>query len=64
MSFIGEDGYCHIMNANPKKYDDYLVKTEEGTYEFAHYNVDGWHIQGDNKGATVRLWSNIPTTNQ
>jgi hypothetical protein len=64
MSFIGEDGYCNVMNENPKKFNDYLVKTEEGTYEFAHFNCDGWTILGDNKGATVRLWIPIPTTDQ
>jgi hypothetical protein len=41
MSFIGEDGYCNVMNANPKRHDTYLVKTKESTYEFAHYNIDG-----------------------
>ena len=48
----------------PEKYDDYIVKTNKGTYEFAHYNIDGWHIKGDNGGESVEpiAWTLIPTT--
>ena len=55
--------YQTIEN-KPTSYDDYLVKTKEGTYEFAHFNSDGWTIRGDNKGATPVLWTPIPTTDK
>jgi len=35
------DGYTSTM-LPPEKHDTYLVKTEEGCYDFAHYNIDGW----------------------
>ena len=62
MSLIEMNGYCDVRNANPERYDTYLVKTEEGTYEFAHYSLGGWCILGDNRWATVRLWRELPTT--
>ena len=52
------------ISVDPERYDTYLVKTQKGTYEFAHFNIDGWSIIGDNKGATPFLWREIPTTHQ
>ena len=47
----------------PEKYDDYLVKTKYGTYEFAFFGQEGWRIQGDNsEGNKPIAWTKIPTT--
>ena len=60
MSMYSSD-YNSVVN-NPTRYDTYLVKTRGGTYEFAHFNREGWTIQGGNKGAEVLCWCEIPQT--
>ena len=55
-------GYTNVA-FEPSKYDDYLVKTVGGTYEFAHFNQSGWTILGDNKSAVVAYWIPIPQHN-
>ncbi len=62
MSKRNKDGYTNVALGNPWKHDTYLVKTEEGTYEFALWDINGWSVLGDNKGTTVKLWIEIPTT--
>jgi hypothetical protein len=60
-----EVGIYHRCSLSvPDKYDDYLVKTNNGTYEFAHFNQKGWTIQGDNNGlsSVIIYWTEIPTT--
>jgi len=61
MSARNKCGYFRIAH-EPTKYDTYFVKTKCGTYEFAHFNQDGWTILGDNKGATPIAWTEIPVT--
>ena len=48
----------------PEKYDDYIVKTSNETYEFALFDINGWTIQGDNGGASSKVvaWVELPTT--
>jgi len=48
----------------PEKYDDYLVKTNNGTYDFAHFNQNGWRIRGGNHSETNYpiAWTKIPQT--
>lgn len=53
MSQRNKDGYSNVI-FNSTKNDTYLVKTKEGTYEFAFFDGENWNIQGDNNGATVR----------
>ena len=53
------DGYTHVAHF-PSRFDDYLVKTIQGTYEFAHFALGEWTILGDNKGAEVEFWTEIP----
>jgi hypothetical protein len=60
-----EVGIYHRCSLSvPDKYDDYLVKTNNGTYEFAHFNQDGWKIKGGNGGETNYpiAYTLIPTT--
>ena len=60
-----EVGIYHRCSLSvPDKYDDYLVKTNNGTYEVAHFNKYGWKIKGDNNGETNYpiAYTLIPTT--
>ena len=63
MSARNKCGYFSV-NHEPTKYDTYLVKTNKGTYEFAHFYQNGWKIQGDNSVQTniIIAWTEIPQT--
>jgi len=56
------DGYTSTM-FDPEKYDTYLVKTEEGCYDFAHFANGEWS-KGYMTDGTPFLWREIPQTNQ
>lgn len=45
----------------PDKYDTYLVKTNYGTYEFALFDINGWHVLGPNSGDSIHpvAWTSI-----
>ena len=48
-------------STDPDKYDVYLVKTEEGCYDFALFDIEGWRV-GKTTGGTPKWWMAIPTT--
>jgi len=50
------------VSINPTRYDDYLVKTCYGIYQFAHFNQLGWTIIGEDKSQQVVAWMEIPKT--
>ena len=50
--------FTHCANA-PDKYDTYLVHTEEGCKDFAHFNGEGWH-PGSMSDGTPQYWMPIP----
>ena len=56
------DGYTNVMFP-PERFDTYLVKTEEGCYDFAHWNDEGWG-KGIGTDGTPFLWREIPQTKQ
>jgi hypothetical protein len=64
MSKFNKDGYarCSIYS-NPDRFDTYLVKTQEGCYDFAHFANDEWN-KGVNTDGTPLLWREIPHTDE
>lgn len=59
---VGTYRSCSVCK--PEMYDTYIVKTNNGTYEFALFDINGWSILGDNNGESNRpiAWTEIPTT--
>lgn len=55
---ILEGDYTSCAN-DPEKYDTYLVHTDGGGKDFAHFNGEGWH-PGQMSGGTPRYWMFIP----
>ena len=58
MSQVGIDGYANV-SYEPKRYDTFLVKTKEGCYDFAHFNMNGWG-KGVMTGGQPLDWREIP----
>lgn len=54
-----EEGRYNKLKKKPNKYDVYLVKTKQGCYDFALYDIDGWHTGQVTNGA-VEYWRTIP----
>ena len=54
----GYDGYANV-SYEPDRFDDYLVLTKEGCYDFAHFNNEGWH-KGIITSGTPLWWREIP----
>ena len=54
-----EEGKYYNIRKKPKTYDVYLVKTKQGCYDFAIYDIYGWH-HGQNTDGHVEYWRNIP----
>ena len=65
MSIKESSGYTYI-GVKPERHDTYLVKTEQGCYDFAFYSGDGEH-RGWEKGAITsgypEYWMEIPQHN-
>lgn len=53
-----KSGYTNVA-FNPSKYDDYLVKTKQGCYDFALFDVNGW-AKGKTTDGDVAYWIEIP----
>jgi hypothetical protein len=55
---MAEEKYKSV-NDFPEKFDTYLVKTEEGCYDFAHFENGNWH-KGNVTDGTPEFWAEIP----
>lgn len=60
MSKFDKDGYAPDY-VKPSRSDVYLVKCVGGCYDFALYDIDGWH-EGVTTGDDVHRWAEIPKT--
>lgn len=56
------DGYTNVM-FDPERFDTYLVKTQEGCYDFAHFANGEW-CKGNMTDGTVFLWAEIPQSKE
>lgn len=48
----------HDVSEEPSRYDDYLVKTKQGCFDTAHYNMGGWYAPYMG-GGTVIQWLDL-----
>ena len=56
-----ESGYTNVA-FNPSKYDVYLVKTVEGCYDLALFDINGWSNGKTTSGESM-YWIEIPKHN-
>lgn len=53
-----KSGYTNVAFA-PSKYDVYLVKTKQGCYDFALFDINGWS-KGKTTDGEPMYWMSIP----
>ncbi len=48
----------HDTSEEPKRYDDYLVRTIQGCIDFCHFNMNGWN-EPKVGGGQVSQWLDL-----